>query len=145
MCGICFCLISSQINSISFDFSPYLSLIENSFATLNFKDFPYSPEITSDYFQHCCKNNLFFEDFTLSDIENCLKPRGPDSYGLQIQNNDLSISYVPKLLSSKKLFENLAKINTESPFKTIAAGSVLHLRGEENKPNNIPLCDLMKT
>ena len=145
MCGICFCLISSQINSISFDFSPYLSLIENSFATLNFKDFPYSPEITSDYFQHCCKNNLFFEDFTLSDIENCLKPRGPDSYGLQIQNNDLSISYVPKLLSSKKLFENLAKINTESPFKTIAAGSVLHLRGEENKPNNMPLCDLMKT
>ena len=130
MCGICFCLITSKFNSISFDFFPYLAFIENSFASLNIQDLHFFAEITTDYYQHCFKNNLFLSDFTIPDLENCLKPRGPDTFNILINSDDLSVSYVPKLLKQRKLFENLATINPEHEYKTLAAGSVLHLRGE---------------
>ena len=55
------------------------------------------------------KNKLLIHDFTLSDLSNCLKRRGPDTYNILIQSNDLLISYIEKYLLDKNVFETLSQ------------------------------------
>lgn len=145
MCGICFCFVISRKIPITFEFFPFLSYVENSYSNKNIKDFPYSDDIFSDYFYYITQNNLFIKDFNLNNIKNYMQSRGPDSFNILIQNDNKTISYLPNFFNTKPIFTNLSHNTDNSDYKTISAGSVLHLRGEINQPNNIPLFDYKKT
>lgn len=143
MCGILFTLISSKPLTYSCSFNPFAASLNNSYV----KNMP--EIIKFDYVSNIFSNQLFPLDFTLNDIKHSIKPRGPDHYDhflYDIKNNK-KISLTNKdigeekntdhiLIESEPIFETLAKTNDS--LITLAASSVLHLRGVQGQIPSMP-------
>ena len=80
MCGICFAIIGVKIQNNNIHFNPFSQYINSEFVS-NLKTPVF--EDNFDFIKdHIIKNNLFIEDFNLSDIKEAISRRGPTSYNI---------------------------------------------------------------
>lgn len=140
MCGICFCLFGARPGSHLINFNPFDQYVSSAFVQQH-------PELRDkyfgahfDYLQYMQSRNLFMRKFSLFDVAQKLRPRGPDGFrALQLTRNIKKQTTDSCPVTPAETDDLLQQGPGDGCYKMVFSHSLLHLRGQQHQPVFQPL------